>query len=269
MPGAYSLAGDNLAPHLAKLEQVDHVKNYVFAREAGEPMSSYPAWSPVLEHRWCVWARAFAPVSLYQALLLCCDPEEWPITEEQLRFWIAEKARSGTAAPLARPSPSYSPSTPTPEDLVSTLIDTSIGGGTSWHRINRILNLRSDVYAAWPVLALLVYSGVVTAAPDCGDWHPARLESPWFDGDSWRQIRRERMMRSKLTWGDGPLSSFVDTAYQEAERGELAWIRGRIHGTFMDILGRMRPVHSGTGKHRPSLDDMLLDTLLDLPGGPP
>ena len=84
---------------------------FIWSRYAGEPLESYPLWTPELEYRYCRWAESESQIEagldlggdsdywrkqkIFQSLLAVAEPECWPVSDEEKRLWRFKKATHG------------------------------------------------------------------------------------------------------------------------------------------------------------------------------
>jgi hypothetical protein len=88
----------NLDPQSAQAEMLltkSDLRWYVMSRHAGEPMNTFPLWTPAMERMWCRWAqkRATNPARsrLFQSMMSVADPGCWPVSDDEKRSWLEIK----------------------------------------------------------------------------------------------------------------------------------------------------------------------------------
>ena len=89
----------NIDPVLAKSDLLLNYRDcrqYIMGRYAGEPMNSFPLWTPAMERKWCFWAKNESDPQLYQSLLYIADPNLWPAPDSEKEKW--KEKRSGMGA---------------------------------------------------------------------------------------------------------------------------------------------------------------------------
>ena len=68
---------------------------YVMSRYAGEPMNTFPLWTPAMESMWCQWAqkRAIntAGSRLFQSMMYVADPLCWSVSDGEKKSWLERK----------------------------------------------------------------------------------------------------------------------------------------------------------------------------------
>jgi hypothetical protein len=99
-PTVYALreTHGNLDPQSAQAEMLltkSDLRWYVMSRHAGEPMNTFPLWTPAMERMWCRWAqkRATNPARsrLFQSMMSVADPGCWPVSDDEKRSWLEIK----------------------------------------------------------------------------------------------------------------------------------------------------------------------------------
>lgn len=136
-----------------------HVRNYVLARNAGEPFGAYALWTPAVEYLWCCWARRHADSSLLEALLSVADPDAWPEIEDR-ESWRALKAQRGRYALHVSPrDESYG--LPELEHVLSASLLIREHRRLTWVSGNRAQFRRPADHTSAGLLALLVAVGAL------------------------------------------------------------------------------------------------------------
>ncbi len=80
---------------------------FIWSRYAGEPLGSYPLWTPELEYWYCRWAESESQVEagldlggdsdywrkqkIFQSLLAVAEPDCWTVSEEEKKLWRLKK----------------------------------------------------------------------------------------------------------------------------------------------------------------------------------
>jgi hypothetical protein len=91
-PTVYALreTHGNLDPQNARSEMLltkSDLRWYVMSRYAGEPMNTFPLWTPAMESMWCRWAQKRATNSaksrLFQSVMYVSDPSCWPVSDDE------------------------------------------------------------------------------------------------------------------------------------------------------------------------------------------
>ena len=114
---------------------------YVMSRFAGEPMNTFPLWTPVMERRWCRWAekKATNPAKsrLFQSLMYVADPLCWPVSDDEKRSW--SEIKKWNASYYLRHDCKHRIwyKIPPLRDLLAISICTCRTGGMNWIRVNR------------------------------------------------------------------------------------------------------------------------------------
>ena len=99
-PTVYALrkTHGNLDPQSSQAEMLltkSDLRWYVMSRYAGEPMNTFPLWTPAMESMWCRWAekRATNPAGsrLFQSIMYVADPRCWPVSDGEKKSWLERK----------------------------------------------------------------------------------------------------------------------------------------------------------------------------------
>ena len=142
------------------------IRWYAIARYAGEPMNTFPFWTPVMEWKWCRWAEKSiinpAKMRLYRSLLFVVEPQSWPITDEEKAYWSRIKQWTGhyflkhdSKHPLWKICPPLM-------DFLALAICTCETGSMNWIKANRTIgNYAFDQHSIIH-LSLLIGLGIVS-----------------------------------------------------------------------------------------------------------
>ncbi len=169
-PSVYALEEtlNNLDPSTADSDALltpADIRWYAIARYAGEPMNTFPFWTPVMEWKWCQWAEKSitnpAKTRLYRSLLFVVDPQRWPITDEEKAYWIRIKQWTGhyflkydSKHPLWKTSPPLM-------DFLALAICTCETGSMNWIKVNRTIGHYAFDQHSIIHLSLLIGLGIV------------------------------------------------------------------------------------------------------------
>ena len=145
-PTVYALreTHGNLDPQSAQAEMLltrADLRWYVMSRYAGEPMNSFPLWTPAMESMWCRWAqkRATNPVRirLFQSVMYVADPHCWPVPDDEKASWLEiKKWNSGYYLRHDCKHRIWSKIPPL-RDLLALSVCISKTAGMNWIRVNR------------------------------------------------------------------------------------------------------------------------------------
>jgi len=144
------------------------IRWYVIARYAGEPMNTFPFWTPVMEWKWCRWAEKSITnpekSRLYRSLLFVVDPQRWPITDEEKAYWSRIKQwtehyslKYDSKHPLWKIGPPLM-------DFLALAICTCETGSMNWIKANRTIGKHAFDQHSIIHLSLLIGLGIVLQA---------------------------------------------------------------------------------------------------------
>jgi RNA polymerase sigma factor (sigma-70 family) len=171
-PGIYALP-----EHLAAFSNPTHVcrnllnsrscKDYVLSRRAQEPMTSFCGWTIGMEHAWADWCRESGEADLYESLLEISNPEAWPVSSGDQKFWLRQKSQFGNYRfNELRPKIIPERIPPTLIDLARASILGEFQGHLTWLSYNRsVLSTYTDKNAVYG-LAVLTLSGILIGPRD-------------------------------------------------------------------------------------------------------
>lgn len=201
LPGVYALHDQVLSDDRllqtkpAYLFDERHVRNYVVARNAGEPFGAYALWIPAVEYLWCHWARRHADTALLEALLSVADPDAWPDVEDR-EDWRALQAQRGRYTLHVSPrDEAYG--LPNLEHVLSACLLIRQHGRLSWTSGNRAQFRRPADHTSAGLLAFLVaINALETGVPH---WQVAHLAGSDL-ADVLERLECERVQLGVLVW---------------------------------------------------------------------
>jgi len=147
-------------------------KFFIVDRYAGEPLNTYPLWTPNMEQQWCIWAernsdsnlgiglkgdsgRAFNR-RLFESLLFVSEPEHWPVPDSIKSMWLFRKKvlsayhlKRPVQYPLWRRNISL-------QDIFSVAAATKRLGYANWVKTSQSLGLGRHSLHAADALVLLI-----------------------------------------------------------------------------------------------------------------
>jgi hypothetical protein len=145
-PTVYALRethGD-LDPQSAQAEMLltkSDLRWYVMSRHAGEPMNTFPLWTPAMESMWCRWAqkRATNPArsKLFQSMMYVADPGCWPVPDDEKRSWLESKKWNSSYYLRHDCKHRIWTKIPPLRDLLALSVCISRTAGMNWIRVNR------------------------------------------------------------------------------------------------------------------------------------
>jgi hypothetical protein len=178
-PTVYALrkTHGNLDPQSAKADMLltySDLRWYIISRYAGEPMNTFPLWTPGMERKWCRWAEKSATnpkkSRFFQSLMYVADPHCWLVGEDEKRYWLESK--KWNAGYYFRHDCKHRiwSKIPPLRDLLTLSICICRTVGMNWVRVNRIAGYYLFDQHSVTHLALLIALGVLKPT---GHWqHP-------------------------------------------------------------------------------------------------
>jgi hypothetical protein len=114
---------------------------YVMSRYAGEPMNTFPLWTPAMESMWCRWAQKRATNSagsrLFQSMMYVADPLCWPVPDDEKRSWLEIKKWNSSYYLRHDCKHRIWTKIPPLRDLLALSVCISRTAGMNWIRVNR------------------------------------------------------------------------------------------------------------------------------------
>ncbi len=145
-PTVYALreTHDNLDPQSAQAEMLltkSDLRWYVMSRYAGEPMNTFPLWTPAMESMWCRWAQKRATNAatsrLFQSVMYVADPRCWPVPDDEKRSWLESKKWNSSYYFRHDCKHRIWTKIPPLRDLLALSICIRKTAGMNWIRVNR------------------------------------------------------------------------------------------------------------------------------------
>jgi len=169
-PGVYASreTHGNMDTHKARSEVLltrGDLRRYVVSRYAGEPMNSFPLWTPAMEWTWCRWweKRAINPADrrLLNSLIYVADPERWSAPDAEKKFWLGRKK---LATYYLRRNPKYPiwSRVPSLRDLLALSICALTTDGMNWIRVNRTAGYYPFDHHSVSHLVMMIAVGALT-----------------------------------------------------------------------------------------------------------
>ncbi len=169
----------NLDPQSAQADMLltrSDLRWYVMSRYAGEPMNSFPLWTPRMESMWCRWAqkRATNPARsrLFQSLMYIADPRCWPVTDEEKGSWL--KIKKWHSAYYLRHDCKHRiwSKIPPLRDLLALSVCINRTAGMNWIRVNRAAGYYLFDQHAVTHLAIMIGLGALKSTDHWQNPHP-------------------------------------------------------------------------------------------------
>jgi hypothetical protein len=145
-PTVYALreTHGNLDPQSATAERLlikSDLRWYVMSRYAGEPLNTFPLWTPAMECMWCRWAqkRATNPARsrLFQSLMYVADPRGWPVPDDEKRSWLEIQKWNSSYYLQQDCKHRIWSKVPPLRDLLAVSLCICRTAGMNWIRVNR------------------------------------------------------------------------------------------------------------------------------------
>ena len=228
-------------------------KIFVIARYAGEPLSSFPLWTPAMEQQWCFWAEGNSELNLgigfggdsdrafnrklFQSLLFVSEPEHWPASDSVKTQWLFKKqglSEYRHARPVPQPIWRRIPSL---QDLFSVAVTSKRIGYANWITTSHALMLgRHSPYAAG-ALGLLIALEIILPADN---WQQKHEIGPRMDS-ALSVMEKEIKKKGFVHWMDETGIHFKDRLRESIKRIDLGWVSADWIREFLDILEGTKP----------------------------
>jgi lambda repressor-like predicted transcriptional regulator len=144
------------------------VRWYILSRYAGEPMNTYPFWTPAMEMKWCHWAEKHAVTPqksrLFHSLLYVADPCSWPTSDDEIERWLEMKKWDGYYYMEFNCKHQLWHKIPPLQDILKLIICVSQTGSMNWIRVNRASGYYTFDQHSITSLALLIAFDIVQPA---------------------------------------------------------------------------------------------------------
>jgi len=228
-PSAYALEEtlSGLDPSTADSDVLltrSDIRWYAIARHAGEPMNTFPFWTPAMEWKWCQWAQKNdtnpARNRLYRSLLFVVDPHGWPVTDEEKAYWITIKQwnehyflKHDSKHPLWKIRPPL-------KDFLPLAICTCETGSMNWIKANRTIgNYTFDQHSIIH-LSLLIGMGIVLQTDH---WQKPHKIGP-NAGIIKSQLMELVCQRKPISWNSAYGSELLKQLQHFSTKQDMGWI---------------------------------------------
>jgi hypothetical protein len=225
------------------------------AMHAGEGHEAYPCWNTGYEYALSRWAKVEAPPAIFQSLMSVVDPINWPVSEKERNFWIAEKTRSGSYQLGSSCENSIQETLPgLRKVLAATAFCAAVGHKSiSWCSANRILGNRTGSHKCIGLLITLVKLGVVEAPKDWRSSH-ALAENA---GVVYMALSHALERNSKATWESEGLSAKFEEYWDDLFT-HYGWTAGVEVPSYSEFVLRAGSDSSGkTLEDKINVDDAI------------
>lgn len=141
-----------------------HLRSYVNARYAGEPVDLYPLWGYKLEYMWAQHITEQSSNSdLLESFTYIADPSSWEATAVELKDWKERKSKANFKISRGLPDISTEKRA-TFQEILSALIYIQENGSFSSVRANILMGRGINWYHSVPCLATLSLLGAIAPA---------------------------------------------------------------------------------------------------------
>lgn len=169
-PTVYALreTHGSLDPQSAQAEKLrtrSDLRWYIISRYAGEPMHTFPLWTPAMESMWCRWAekRSTNPTKMrfFQSLMSVADPSCWPVPDVEKRSWLECKKWNSSYYLRHDCKHRIWSKIPPLRDLLALSICIRSTAGMNWVRVNRAAGYYFFDQHSVTHLAIMIALGVL------------------------------------------------------------------------------------------------------------
>jgi len=198
---------------------------YIIARYAGEPLNSYPLWTPAMEWKWCSWAEELSIRKRYESkwfhsLLFIAEPRLWPSPDSEQVLWEFKKQAVGyyqfnedLRQPIWR-------KIPTLRDVFTVAVCARCFRAMNWFKINRIFGQFLTDQNAAPVLALLIALDVIEPSDH---WQKPHNIGPNVD-DIVSMLSNDLHRKGSIQWNDEIGLALRNHLRAVSRREDLGWV---------------------------------------------
>jgi hypothetical protein len=188
-PTVYALreTHGNLDPQSSQAEMLltkSDLRWYIMSRYAGEPMNTFPMWTPAMESRWCRWAQKKATNAagskLFQSMMYVADPRCWPVSEDEKKSWLERKKWNSSYYLRHDCKHRIWFKIPPLRDLLTLSFCISKTGGMNWIRVNRMAGYYLFDQHAVTHLAMMIALGVLKSTDHWQNPHQIGPEAEYI-----------------------------------------------------------------------------------------
>jgi hypothetical protein len=197
---------------------------YIMSRHAGEPMHTFPLWTPKMEYMWSVWAQKNAtnPAKnrLFQSLMAVADPNCWPVPEEERKAWLATK-KWNSSYYLSHPCKHHIwTKIPPLRDLLALLIGLQELGDMNWIRVNRVAGYYLFDQHSITSLAILI---AIEALQPTNHWQLPHQIGPMVK-ELLKTMTATFQLDPKTDWDSDVGSQLIKQLMGRISRSDLGWV---------------------------------------------
>jgi hypothetical protein len=212
------------------------IRWYVMARYAGEPLTTFPLWTPAMEMKWCAWAEKYAVnpgrKRLFQSLLHVVEPRQWPADDSEKAYWLRLKEWMGHYFLARQCKYALWDNETTLMDLAKLVISTCETRSMNWIRANRTIGRYSFEDRSITHLSLLIALGVIIPTDHWQKPHPIGPKAPAMKADILKAIKE----RDPFRWEDGIGFEFKTRLQHLPDGFNFGWVSP---SDFQTLLKKM------------------------------
>lgn len=221
---------------------------FIRDRYAGEPLNTYPYWTPAMEQHWCFWAEANSELKLtrsprgdseqgfyrrlFQSLLYVAEPTLWPVSNALKAEWTFKKeciSHYHFADPL--PERLWQRRI-TLQDLFSLTLHAKRLGYANWVRASLILDMGPHSPHAAGALSLLIALEIITPTDH---WQKRHETGPLMD-HALHIMEKEIRKKGFVHWLDEAGVYFKGRLREGVVGMDLGWVRFEHIREFLEVL---------------------------------
>jgi hypothetical protein len=197
---------------------------YIMSRYAGEPMNTFPLWTPKMEYMWSVWAQKNAtnPARnrLFQSLMAVADPICWPVPEKERKAWLATK-KWNSSYYLSHPCKHRIwTKIPPLRDFLALSIGLQELGEMNWIRVNRVAGYYLFDQHSVTSLAILI---ALEALKPTNHWQRPHQMGP-MAVELLKTMTDAFQLDPKINWDSDLGSQLIEQLVGQISRSDLGWV---------------------------------------------
>ncbi len=228
-PSVYALRNylDNIDPITASTDYlltVSDLRWYILSRYSGEPMDTFPLWTPAMEKKWCQWAEKnatnYSKKRLFRSLLHIAEPVCWPASDDEIKYWSKIRKWNSCYFHEFEPKHRIWDKIPPLQDIVRLAIYTCHTNSMNWIRANRAARYYLFDQHSVTLMAILIALDVVLPS---GHWQNLHKIGP--DAQLIREILITAAQQNiSLDWNSQTGLEIRDKIRRIKKDKELGWV---------------------------------------------
>ncbi|BBO89932.1 hypothetical protein [Desulfosarcina ovata] len=197
---------------------------YIMSRYAGEPMHTFPLWTPKMEYMWSVWAQKNATNPsknrLFQSLMAVADPTCWPVPEKEKNSWLETKKWSSSYY-LSHPCKHHIwTKIPPLRDFLALSIGLQEFGDMNWIRVNRLAGYYLFDQHSVTSLAILI---ALEALKPTDHWQQPHQMGPMAK-ELLKTMTDAFQLDPKTNWDSDLGSQLIKQLVGQISRSDFGWV---------------------------------------------